>query len=689
MMADPEISGTRNSVPPESDSSLGAAQAWASVALKFGENGPTLTIGKAGTNAGTFLLVRKGDHWKLHSLAGGNPAGAQTSSDAATIITIPRKPAPPSGARAPHHPSLQAELYVVEQHGRDEVIAPFNWDRPPTGPAESEGLFQRKNKRSGVYAGQVGTGWIRVGGARLAISIMPRHFLELGLGGAVTNNSVATLVERAMLRLQAMVQDLWDDAIDHRADKTPGAIPISDGGARSTEWFQRLARVENLVVHKGVREAWQALMAEPVVTLISEYPIAPIIMAKRPVWSGPRGPWTLPGGWSPDRPDGNVRDRVVRRTTDTPPNRLAVGLAQLVIRELSDIQRKMGRDSTLVLVENFRGSGLGRLAATLRQEAEMVVQCPGFAEVSRTQSVALDSPSLQNNSRCRPLLEAWARIHRGLGNDADIPLDDAMMEPIASVELLYERWCFRALCKAAASAMSVAPDRLDTRDFPGDILLHRRYSKNGTTVEILHQMNKVVMTESGEGREKRRGTWHGRVRSWSPVFRPDGFIIVDGRAVHAWDAKYRKLKGAPSDDGISGAFESGYLYQAHAFRDALRYQIIPRGAFEPLSWSFAIHPGVLPDRDTEPPKATGGGARPENRIQIHLYPIGDDGASAGEWTNEPPKPKTQFADELGPAGVGIVAADPGVDLGIVAHLRQLIEWLPKITGDVPANRGAA
>ena len=71
--------------------------------------------------------------------------------------------------------------------------------------------------------------------------------------------------------------------------------------------------------------------------------------------------------------------------------------------------------------------------------------------------------------------------------------------------------------------------------------------------------------------------WGGVLKRWSWPSNPDGLIVVNERA-HIWDAKYRRL--------ANGRYASGYVYQAHAFRDSMYRNE------KPIGWSVVIHPGL-------------------------------------------------------------------------------------------------
>lgn len=540
---------------------------WQAMVLEFGDRGPKLTIRPKGAGTGPMVRLRRNGHrWRVP----GEPPDGDGGGKVGPASLLVR----PDGGHREAHPDLEAEVLVVEGNGREGLCLEFAWDGGEPKPW-AEGLF---SKDGGIRHGQVGTGWIRYGGARLGIHVVPRHFVH---------ESPASVAD-AIRDLGALVRDLasigrslHQPSDRERPDQL--GVPVQEAEQRKLLWYQRLARLEHLVRDKGVRDAWQALMADPVVVLEQHFPSAFLAEARRPVLAGARGPWSLPRGWSPDSPHGIVRERVVRRTADTPPNRLAVALARKVIEELASIQRAAAGAG-----ERLAGTGLGCLVEDLLVEAEAVLLCPAFAEVPPDALAPLDSPSVLVTPRCQPLLHAWTALDRGLALSLDVPVGDVMIEPLARMEVLYERWCFALLCQIAGGVLK-APEPANLDD-PNGKLLHRKYrSSNGDVIEILHAADGAPAADDkdrpagrwiGTGEKAENRTWKNRVTSWSPVLRPDGFLIVNGH-VHVWDAKYRRWLTTENN-----RWESGRLYQAHAFRDALTFD------GKPIEWSIAIHPMI-------------------------------------------------------------------------------------------------
>jgi hypothetical protein len=518
-------------------------------------------------------------------------------------------------AAKPDHPALDVVAWVMEGSSASYPtlrVSAAEDSEVPAQAACSEGFeWKSEGKELEVKPGFAGSVWIRHGGARLAIAIFPRNLVSAAEVRIATRDATHPSPLRAGLaRLEIIVRDLWMATIDgrvkdplHRPDdadakSTPqgGAGVAVRSGATSAGWFQRIARLHELVVHGGVRDAWQALAADPVVKLIVEYPVVPMADARVPVVHGSRGPWTLARGWSPARPDGDVRERVVERTNDTPPNRLAVALATRVLQDLDDALRSAPRS------DKSQGPDprVEKLAEPVRQAALDAVNAPAFYGVNAYAPVALDSPSLQTNVRCRPLLDAWYQITQGIAPTDPLRLDELMLEPIAKAHQLYERWCFLRLVKEVEGKLSgkaegsvqakynnldkVLSAECERPDGRGSVWVY--HAADGASERARDDDDDDDSASVGTFKDDLTlNTWKKLTCSWSAVSRPDGFIVVKHgtaiHAVHAWDAKYRPLQ-------VESPRVAKDLYQAHAFRDAVRW--IDGDCA--MSWSIVLHPGA-------------------------------------------------------------------------------------------------
>ena len=449
----------------------------------------------------------------------------------------------------------------------------------------------------------------------LPIAILSRHLL-----GAETGGSLPERVSTAMLRLSGLLFDLWTllgSASTRPAqggESKGGIVGLTTGDEQTVpDWSQRLARLDDLVFRSDVEATWATLVADPFVRLTSRYPTKPVNRTRRPILAGPRGPWSIDAGWSPFNQSGLVRDRQVIRTADTPPNRLAIGLAARVLDELRRIETEAG--------EKLMESSLFIVADDLRKAAETVLHAPAFVEVPRNARVPLDSPSLQLNARCRPLLDAWLRLDRRMTFFGTM-YSEVLCEPIARAEVLYERWCHATMVRATLDAV---------RESHGPAV-HEVLDDAGTLAKVQSSDCQVYMLytgllphRGGDGSESdeswnwsglnwstdsaattvdvpaNRDSIHIGISSWSPVSRPDGVIVVAQRdlkpTAHCWDAKYRPLT-MPKDEGKKPDRQAaGAAYQAHAFRDAVTidYSHSESKTSDRLSvsWSLVVHPGAI------------------------------------------------------------------------------------------------
>lgn len=568
--------------------------AYRGLRLRMGDNGPVLVLrpgsSRADSTAPEFALVSVDGRWRL-------PANADLSG---ACERLSRDNKPPESIRGfvfidrialnttgPSHPALDVVTWVMEGSSPTDPTLTIGIEED-TGPiGYCEGLERDDEGCLKVLPAFAGTVWIRHEDARLAIGVIPRNLVSAREVRQATEHHADNPLESAMCRLDRIVSDLWDRSLLRSNDSgTPGAA-LRSGPAEAAR-FQQLARLHDLVMHRGVREAWQAMAADPVVRLVSRHPVVPLSRARVPVLHGERGPWSLARGWSPSHPLGEVRERVVDRTVDTPPNRLAIALAARVIEELDEILAGTSNELMDAMAEPIRRASLDTLYA------------PSLHGVDPQAPIALDSPSLQANTRCGPLLDAWHQLVQGVAPDP-LHLDQLMLEPLTRAHQLYERWCFVRLTELVEAALGTVAE-WDSTVHPesgtnGVLVATCSRSSDDRSVEIYHFADTETSTTFGraesidnDGDSPSTGPYDSwdetkLVSSWSPVQRPDGFLVVRraGKvvAVHAWDAKYRPLWEGKSRD-------AGYLYQAHAFRDTLRW----KEGDHRIAWSVVLHPGL-------------------------------------------------------------------------------------------------
>jgi hypothetical protein len=609
-----------------------ALQATAGLRLAF-PSGRVLVIGTPATHAAEVAVRRHGSAWRLAEV----PSLPEAPEKLGQAVFVRPRPGP---IDLRSHAVLDAELMVVEPD-RDKGT-PLRWE-------EADALA--------VPPAVAGAFWLTEGGARLVIGVLPRNFLDdTGAGRRSAAGVDAEAIDEAVGALREMVRALIDDRRPVAGD-TAGApglatavnprAPLDVGRA-----VQRLHRLLSLLREGGVLDAWEALLADPPVLLTAEHPLRPMGRARRPILAGPRGPWSLAEGWSPDRPLGLVRDRQVRRTADTPPNRLAVQLAARVRAELDLLQRALRR-----------GDGphaYSALIDDLRQRATAIERAPAFGEVDRAAPLALDSPTLQANRRCQPLLRAWHRIGRDVRCTNDIPLDEVVLEPLAKAHHLYELWCAHRL-RALLTAQLGSP----AEDSPGGWTRDTWRVGDGRLV-LAASLDPGPTDEDGVIQADPRRSWGKAVRSWGLVSLPDGYLAVrpgpgEPWRVLIWDAKYRRV--------TFNRYLSGITYQAHAFRDAVRVVLDKVG--HPALWSVVLHP-TRADGKQVPERFL---LREDERLQ------GQVGCDA-----DGTQPLVELAEAMrqGVGGVGILGARPAPgDAPAREPLRELADQLVNLLRTAP------
>jgi hypothetical protein len=483
------------------------------------------------------------------------------------------------------HAILDADLMVVEGNNKETSLT-IKW--------EIEGA---KDEAKDETIGSKGAGdyGILEAGAHLTIGIVPRNFLDCS-DIKTDNNNLAEKLDEAVRCLRSMVDDLiGPNMLAHPkldGQPQPGAATSLDPSAAMTDAVQRLDRLNKLLHDGHVLAAWEALLADPAVLLRAEHPVRPLPRARHPILHGTRGPWSLANGWSPDNELGRVRDRHVYRTTDTPPNRLAVQLAARVLGELRAINQDLNKQAQNSKDGEFGRHAYSELVDDLMQRATAVDRAPVFSEVSRTAPVGFDSPSLQMNRRCQPMLSAWTRLDRGLRDATDIPADEAVLRPLEKVHVLYELWCAQRLRALITEKL----DGFDEKSEPPKSMMHYEWSSKLTETRVLLAATMTPHSDDAQGtkiEEDLKSRWSTkigstdiRIQTWAYVRQPDGLIAVkhkdaDPWTVIVWDAKYRIHR--------DNKYLSSATYQAHAFRDALRVSVGGDIPVQP-TWSLVLHP---------------------------------------------------------------------------------------------------
>jgi hypothetical protein len=548
---------------PDPGSALSAVVAVQALRVRF-PDGAVLLIGDAekGWAAAELSVRAEGSAWRLE---GSVPDSAPPKNQLKGVFICPAQ----SRSADRTGPVLEAEILVIEQ---SDTSTPIRWEQPSA--KEETGKPDRS-----------GTRWIHWGGAHLGVGLLPRNFLDTE--ALKKPAQVPQALDDALQAMRAMVRDLVAFEGAHAAPERAGGEerekgrPVEEGKAVDPsaqlprkDFVQRLYRLSHLLREGGVLAAWDALLADPQVLLTATHPVRPVERARRPVFSGSRGPWNLPGGWNPETELGRVRDRVVHRTADTPPNRLAVQLAARVRAILDELRPG--------LKEHF---GYGEMLEDLRRRAVAVERAPVFEGVDRTAPVPLDSPSLQANRRCQPLLRAWTRLDRATRPSLDIPLDEVLLEPTKKTHHLYELWCTQRLRRIIEEATTTSSkDDLQESEW-----CSYRWTLPRGTLELAASLDPGQEEgEDDDNQPRLDGTrsWTNHIVTWALVSRPDGYLLLRPQGGHPvliiWDAKYRQV--------IHSQNLSGLTYQAHAFRDALHLRDTDGSPPIAPRWSLVFHP---------------------------------------------------------------------------------------------------
>ena len=339
--------------------------------------------------------------------------------------------------------------------------------------------------------------------------------------------------------------------------------------------IQTLMLLDRLVWTEGVSESWDATLAEPHSALVVERPVVAIDRARRAITHGSRGPWSVAAGFDQDGDIHRARDRRPSRSTDTPPNQLAVRLA----RAVGDASERVAVQIRSEAAKKPTGASLAWLerARGLTRRTSEIRCAPSLADVSMTAPLALDAPSLVLNARCQPQLRAWGTLDAGMSfNPAG---ERIFRDPLGESWRLFEYWCWFRLCELV-DAQARAHDsqfqaKSDSRVTGADSLtegfVHKAHFAEGLTVELLYNCDKKEF------------------RSYSRLLRPDLAMLVKRGDVFldfiVFDAKYRRdflddKRLEKSDD----------IKVMHGYRDALRRPTGSSGLDRPR-WVFALYPG--------------------------------------------------------------------------------------------------
>ena len=368
----------------------------------------------------------------------------------------------------------------------------------------------------------------------------------------------------------------------------PTTLQLTDQGYRARAPIHTLLLLERMLRSDGVQEAWDAVAAEPHSALDIEWPTAAVERARRPTFHGARGPWTLPGGWLPGIAGGTVRDRHPMRAVDTPPNRLAVRLAVTVERLCEDILGALQRS------EHAAAMSWRAVALSIHGRAMRFRTTPGLETVDPFAPLGLETPTVQMNPTCRPMVKAWTDLQRGLAPDSRI--ESLLVDPLKEAWDLYEYWCWFDLCDALEWVLGrvgqVAPLKTD----PGDSFVGEEILQHGLVYRVHDKDRAIHLYYNQPAALKPRSPYW----SYSRKFRPDLSLVVrDGNGEMVdfilFDAKYRVdvLNVDPDVDDVEkrserrGFAKTDDLKVMHGYRDAVRAE----DGRQPR-WVLTLFPGT-------------------------------------------------------------------------------------------------
>ena len=388
-------------------------------------------------------------------------------------------------------------------------------------------------------------------------------------------------------QLECLLASLWSrhHALLRRLNR-PATLRLNTTGRMTRAPLHTLLLLHRLVWEDGVDEAWEEISAHPRTEIDVEYPEMPVERARRPVLHGSKGPWTLSEGWYPESDGGRVRVRQPNRSVDVPANRLAVRLA-LIVETLADRVLRTLASSNMASATSWATS-----ARRLRSRALRFRSAPSLQDVMPYSPLAVDSPSVQLDRSCRPLLQAWHVLHKGLAVDSSV--ESLLWDPLKEAYDLYEYWCWFALCEAVQEATGVPGTTVATvvkpiETFSGELRLRHGLRHDTRVGQKLIRLHYNAPARSGSP-----------YKSYSRNFRPDFALeFSDGQQGTSgfilFDAKYRVLNVEEmAEEGMENARAErrGYaktddLKVMHAYREALRgnHDSVP-------GWVLTLFPGT-------------------------------------------------------------------------------------------------
>lgn len=287
-------------------------------------------------------------------------------------------------------------------------------------------------------------------------------------------------------------------------------------------------------------------------------------------------------------------------TVDTPENRFVKFALESFLRFCSDINKKATKESRL-----WQESGL------LEKELESFLHHSVFKEISRPETLSLNSPVLQRKEGYREVLRVWLMF------DLAAKLvwkggDDVYSGGKKDIATLYEYWLFFKLLDLFKSIFNIEPkeisdliketaDGLNLQLKQGEhTALEGVYDTGTRKLNIRFNYNKSF---SGQNNYPHSGSWTTTMRpDYTLSFWPSGISEQEAETqeliVHIhFDAKYKianltdLLKTENQSDletekeeNRKGIYKNADLLKMHAYKDAIRR----------TGGAYVLYPGDIP-----------------------------------------------------------------------------------------------
>lgn len=300
-------------------------------------------------------------------------------------------------------------------------------------------------------------------------------------------------------------------------------------------------------------------------------------------------------------------------TVDTPENRFVKFALENFLKFCSDINKKATKDSRL-----YCESGL------LEKELESFLHHSVFKEISRPETLRLNSPVLQRKEGYREVLRVWLMF------DLAAKLvwkggDDVYSGGKKDIATLYEYWLFFKLLDLFKSIFDIEPKEISEliKETSDGLNLQLKQGNHTALIGIFNTGTRQLNIRFNYNRSFRGQNDYPYSGSWTSTMRPDytlsfwpyGISEKDAELqeliVHIhFDAKYKianltdLLKTETKEDlekekedNRKGIYKNADLLKMHAYKDAIRrtggaYVLYPGDASIKKKGFHEIIPGL-------------------------------------------------------------------------------------------------